>query len=80
LLAEFQGSVHRGRLPQQALGYQDRLMPLHQALFVGLIRPASNRAVGARRIDDEVRLPLVKTTESTRGQIRAAMVHAGLIN
>jgi len=31
-------------------------------------------------MSDEVRLPLVKVSEATRDEIRAAMVHAGLIN
>jgi 4-hydroxy-tetrahydrodipicolinate synthase len=32
------------------------------------------------RCSDEVRLPHVGLTEGTKGRIRAAMVHAGLIN
>ena len=32
------------------------------------------------RMNDEVRLPLVNVTASTTASIRAAMVHAGLIN
>jgi 4-hydroxy-tetrahydrodipicolinate synthase len=56
-------------------------MPLHQALFVepnptGIKYAAS--VIG--KMTDEVRLPLVKTAESTRTGIRSAMVHAGLIN
>jgi 4-hydroxy-tetrahydrodipicolinate synthase len=29
---------------------------------------------------DETRLPLVPVTESTKTQVKAAMVHAGLLN
>jgi 4-hydroxy-tetrahydrodipicolinate synthase len=32
------------------------------------------------KCDETVRLPMVPVTESTRKAVRAAMVHAGLIN
>jgi 4-hydroxy-tetrahydrodipicolinate synthase len=31
-------------------------------------------------MSDDVRLPMVKVSEATRAEIRAAMVHAGLLN
>ena len=64
----------------RALTYQDRLMPLHRALFlepspagVKYARPCSARCTA------EVRLPLVRRLRAGQGEIRAAMVHAGLI-
>ncbi|MCK0169188.1 4-hydroxy-tetrahydrodipicolinate synthase [Jannaschia sp. S6380] len=60
---------------------QDRLMPLHHAIF------AEPGLVGAKyalsllgRCSEEVRLPLVGATEGTRARIADAMRHAGLLN
>ena len=64
-----------------ALTYQDRLMPLHQAIFTepGLCGAKYGLSLlGMCR--DEVRLPLVGVTDPTKEKIRAAMVHAGLLN
>jgi len=64
-----------------ALVYQDRLMPLHHALFIEPNPTGVKYALSViGKMNDDVRLPLVKVSESTRGEIRAAMVHAGLIN
>lgn len=64
-----------------ALALQDRLMPLHEAIF---IEPGLCGAkYGLSRLglcSDEVRLPLVGVTEGTRARIDAAMRHAGLLN
>ena len=64
-----------------ALEIQDRLMPLHQAIF------AEPGLVGAKyalsllgRCADTVRLPLVGATEGTKARIGDAMRHAGLLN
>lgn len=80
LCAEFQEATLRGDYAA-ALEYQDRLMPLHSAVF------AEPGVAGAKfglsvlgRSTDEVRLPLVPASDAVRGQIREAMVHAGLIN
>ncbi|MBM3646020.1 MAG: 4-hydroxy-tetrahydrodipicolinate synthase [Alphaproteobacteria bacterium] len=60
---------------------QDRLMPLHKALFVetspGPVKYAAE-LIGQSK--GELRLPLVEPGEATRKQVREAMVHAGLIN
>jgi 4-hydroxy-tetrahydrodipicolinate synthase len=65
----------------RALTYQDRLMPLHRALFIEPNPTGVKYALSViGKIRDDVRLPLVKVTESTRKEIRDAMVHAGLIN
>lgn len=64
-----------------ALKLLDRLMPLHDAIF---LEPGVAGAkyglslLGLCR--DEVRSPLTTPTESTQAAIREAMVHAGLIN
>jgi 4-hydroxy-tetrahydrodipicolinate synthase len=80
LLAEFQEACLAGDY-KRALTYQDRLMPLHQALFVEPNPGGVKYALSVLgRISDDVRLPLVKVSEPTRETIRSAMVHAGLIN
>ncbi len=80
LCAEFQAATLAGDYAK-ALEYQDRLMPLHVAIFLepGL----AGAKYGLSRLGlcaDEVRLPLVGVTEGTRSRIDAAMRHAGLIN
>jgi 4-hydroxy-tetrahydrodipicolinate synthase len=80
LLSEFQEACLAGDF-RKALGYQDRLMPLHQALFIEPNPTGVKYALSVLgRVEDEVRLPLVKVSEPTRAQIRSAMIHAGLIN
>ena len=64
-----------------ALKIQDRLVPLHDAVFKepGLAG-AKHGLKLLGRMDDEVRLPLMPVTAPTGKVIRDAMVHAGLIN
>ena len=60
---------------------QDRLMPLHKALFVETSpSPVKYGAELLGKVDSKVRLPLVGPNDSTRKQVRDAMVHAGLLN
>ncbi len=80
LCAEFQEATLAGDY-KTALEYQDRLMPLHEAIF---LEPG---VAGAKyglsllgMCSDEVRSPLTTLTDETKERIRAAMVHAGLIN
>jgi len=80
LCAEFQEATLAGDYAT-ALQYQDRLMPLHTAIFLepGL----AGAKYGLSRLGrcrDEVRLPLLSVTEKTRAAIDAAMRHAGLID
>lgn len=64
-----------------ALAIQDRLMPLHTAIFLETNpSPAKYGLSVLGRIGDEVRLPMVPVGEATRVAMRQAMVHAGLIN
>jgi len=59
----------------------DRLMPLHQALFIeSNPSPVKYAAKLLGHCDDEVRLPLVRTQPATQEKVRSAMVHAGLLN
>jgi 4-hydroxy-tetrahydrodipicolinate synthase len=81
LCAEFQAATLAGDYAK-ALEYQDRLMPLHKAIFLepGLCgaKYALNRTRGMNRT---VRLPLLATLEaSTEAAIDAALKHAGLLN
>ena len=64
-----------------ALRIQDRLVPLHDAIFKEPgVAGAKHGLKLMNRIEEEVRLPLVPVTPPTGKVIRDAMVHAGLIN
>ena len=64
-----------------ALALQDRLVPLHGALFVEPNPAGPKYALSVLgRMSDEVRLPLVAASDAARAVIRDAMVHAGLLN
>jgi 4-hydroxy-tetrahydrodipicolinate synthase len=80
LCAEFQSATLAGDYTR-ALEYQDRLMPLHDAIFTepGLIGAKYGLSL-LNRCSDEVRLPHVGLTDGTKEKIRAAMRFAGLIN
>ena len=64
-----------------ALAITDRLMPLHEAIFLepGLVGAKYGMSLIGQG-NEEVRLPLVGLTEGTRTRIRDAMIHAGLLN
>ena len=64
-----------------ALAVQDRLTPLHAALFLEP-NPAGPKYALAElgRISDEVRLPMMVASDLSRTAIRRAMVHAGVLN
>ncbi|GHG15173.1 4-hydroxy-tetrahydrodipicolinate synthase [Paracoccus aerius] len=79
LCAEFQEATLAGDYAK-ALEYQDRLMPLHIAIFLepGLV--GAKYAMSRLGLCDErVRLPLVGLTDPVKRQIDAALEHAGLI-
>ncbi len=79
LCAEFQAATLAGDYAK-ALDYQDRLMPLHEAIFLEPGLAGAKYALSLLgRCRDEVRLPLVPVTERVQGAIRAAMEHAGII-
>jgi 4-hydroxy-tetrahydrodipicolinate synthase len=64
-----------------ALKVQDRLTPLHDAIFLepGLAGAKCGLALLGRGTE-EIRLPLLPVTEGTKAAIRGAMIHAGLLN
>ena len=66
---------------RHALKIQDRLTPLHAAIFA---EPGVNGAKYALsllgRVQSETRLPLVPVSAPTEALIRRAMAHAGLLN
>jgi 4-hydroxy-tetrahydrodipicolinate synthase len=64
-----------------ALKVQDRLVPLHDAIFLepGLAGAKCGLSLLGRG-NEEVRLPLMPVTAPTKEAIRSAMVHAGLLN
>ena len=59
----------------------DRLMPLHQALFVeSSPGPVKYAASQLGLCQNRLRLPMVCVTAETEDKVRDAMTHAGLIN
>jgi 4-hydroxy-tetrahydrodipicolinate synthase len=64
-----------------ALKVQDRLVPLHDAVFMepGLAGAKCGLALLGRG-NEEIRLPMLPVTDGTKAVIRQAMVHAGLLN
>jgi 4-hydroxy-tetrahydrodipicolinate synthase len=80
LCAEFQEATLAGDYAR-ALAYQDRLMPLHEAIFLEPGLAGAKYALSRLgRVVDEVRLPLLPVTQPTRDAIDAAMRHAGILN
>ncbi|MFQ5534008.1 MAG: 4-hydroxy-tetrahydrodipicolinate synthase [Sphingomonadales bacterium] len=65
---------------RSALEIQDRLMPLHDALFAETSpAPVKYAASLLGLCLPDTRLPLTPVGEGTRERLRAAMVHAGLL-
>ncbi len=63
----------------RALALQDRLVPLHDAMFCEASpAPAKYAASVLGLCSDEVRLPIVPVTEPARARIREAMAQAGI--
>lgn len=80
LCSELMAAVAKGDYAE-ALKVQDRLTPLHDAIFKepGLAG-AKHGLKLLGRIHEEVRLPLMTVTPPTGKVIRDAMVYAGLLN
>jgi len=80
LCAEFQDASLSGDR-DRAIELQDRLMPLHRALFIEP-NPSGPKYALSRlgRLENVVRSPMVTIEAETAGRIDAAMKHAGLIN
>ena len=59
----------------------DRLMPLHKALFVEPSpAPVKYGANLLGLVENRLRLPMIPVKPETEAKVRSAMVHAGLIN
>ncbi|QPQ55670.1 4-hydroxy-tetrahydrodipicolinate synthase [Allosphingosinicella flava] len=80
LCADFQNACLEGRWPE-ALDLQDRLYPLHAALFTdaspGPIKYALNKI--RPEFSSELRLPMTPPSEASRKAVDAALAHAGLV-
>ncbi|WP_150523442.1 4-hydroxy-tetrahydrodipicolinate synthase [Roseibium sediminis] len=80
LCSQFQDACTAGDYAK-ALEIQDKLTPLHRAIFIEPNPTGAKYALSLLgKIEEELRLPLVPISEGTRAEIRDAMVHAGLIN
>jgi 4-hydroxy-tetrahydrodipicolinate synthase len=80
LCAEFQEATLKGDYAT-ALTLQDRLMPLHHAMFVETSPgPVKYAASLLGLCEAEARLPMVPVVDSTKKAVREAMIHAGLLN
>ncbi|MCP4070811.1 MAG: 4-hydroxy-tetrahydrodipicolinate synthase [Hyphomicrobiales bacterium] len=80
LCADMQTACIEGRY-SDAREIQDRLMPLHKALFIEPNPGGAKYALSVLgKIENVQRLPLVPIEQNTQSAIRDAMVHAGLIN
>ncbi|MBV9548940.1 MAG: 4-hydroxy-tetrahydrodipicolinate synthase [Alphaproteobacteria bacterium] len=78
LCAEFQAACLAKDFVK-ALSYQDRLLPLHDALFVNPNpAPVKYAASVLGLCSSEVRLPLVEADEMARGRVNEALAFAGL--
>ena len=66
---------------KDALAIQDRLMPLHDALFSETSPgPIKYAASLLGHTAETVRLPLAPPGEDTKARVRTAMTSAGLLN
>jgi 4-hydroxy-tetrahydrodipicolinate synthase len=80
LCSDFQRACLKGDFAA-ALKIQDKLMPLHHALFIETNPAPAKYALSLLgKCPETVRLPMVPLTESTKTAVREAMVHAGLSN
>ncbi|HMI95348.1 MAG TPA: 4-hydroxy-tetrahydrodipicolinate synthase [Micropepsaceae bacterium] len=80
LCAEFQNACLAGDYAK-ALTYQDRLMPLHDALFCEASPAPTKYAASLLGLcEAEARLPIVPLSDQGRETVRAAMAKAGLLN
>lgn len=80
LCAQMQEATENGDY-DAALALNDRLMPLHKAIFTepGLVGAKYGMSL-LGLCSDEVRSPLGALEDSTKALMRDAMVHAGLLN
>jgi 4-hydroxy-tetrahydrodipicolinate synthase len=80
LCSEFQAATLSGD-HAKALELQDRLMPLHKAIFIEPGVCGTKYALSRLgKVENVVRAPLMTIEASTAERIDAALVHAGLLN
>jgi 4-hydroxy-tetrahydrodipicolinate synthase len=80
LCSDFQKAMREGRW-EEALKLQDRLYPLHAALFTDASPAPTKYALTRIRpgFGGELRLPLVEASDASKRAVDAALEHAGLI-
>jgi len=80
LCSDFQKAMREGRW-DDAVDLQDRLYPLHAALFTDASPAPTKYALTRVRNDfpGELRLPLVEASAASKRAVDAALEHAGLI-
>jgi 4-hydroxy-tetrahydrodipicolinate synthase len=80
LCAEMHKAWREGRL-REAQAIQDRLVPLHDAMFAETSPgPVKYAASLLGKTTERCRLPLAPLTEPTRARVKAAMTEVGLLN
>ncbi len=80
LSAEFQTACMAGDFAT-ALNIQDKLFPLHHALFIEPNPQGAKYALSLiGKMQNELRLPLVPVAPSTEAALRKALDHAGLLS
>ena len=80
LCAEFQTACLAGDFAK-ALSIQDKLYPLHHALFIEPNPQGAKYALSLiGKMQNELRLPLVPVVPSTEAALRKALEHAGLLS
>ena len=80
LCSDFQKAIREGRW-DDALALQDRLYPLHAALFSDASPAPTKYALSRMRpgFPAELRLPLVEASDASKRAVDHALDHAGLI-
>jgi 4-hydroxy-tetrahydrodipicolinate synthase len=80
LCSDFQKAMKEGRW-DEALKLQDRLYPLHAALFTDASPAPTKYALSRvrRGFPQELRLPLVEASAASKRAVDSALEHAGLI-
>jgi 4-hydroxy-tetrahydrodipicolinate synthase len=80
LCSDFQAAMREG-LWNEALELQDRLYPLHAALFTDASPAPTKYALSRVRpgFPEEVRLPLVEASDASKRAVDSALEYAGLV-
>lgn len=80
LCAEMQRAWREGRV-REAMAIQDRLLPLHDAMFCETSPgPVKYAASLLGKTSEHCRLPLSPVTEANKARVREAMLASGLLN